>query len=173
MPRKMPAQRPGKSETVVQTPDDFIRAVKSMLGIKKFAVDLAASDDNAQARNYWTKEEDSLQRAWYLWLDTGDWAWLNPPYDRIELWVKKCVEEAACSGVRIAVLVPASTGSNWWAKWVDGHADIRLLNGRITFVGHDHPYPKDLALLLYGTGYAGYSVWRWRDSLPVTKRGHK
>lgn len=177
MVRKMPRQKPGKSDTVVRTPPEFVRAVKGLLGIHEFDVDLAASHGNALAPEYFTEAEDSLSRSWH---DVADkyirppWFWLNPPYDDIRPWVEKCVEESAYPNTKIAVLVPASTGANWWADYVDSQADIRLLNGRVTFLdrygepirspisGKPTPYPKDLALLLYGTGFAGYSVWRWK-----------
>jgi hypothetical protein len=55
-------------------------------------------------------------------------------------------------------------GSNWWRDNVDGKADVLFLNGRITFVGHNAPYPKDCAILLYAPFLNGnYSVWSWNN----------
>jgi phage N-6-adenine-methyltransferase len=159
MARTMPAQKPGRSETVVQTPTEFIVAVKRYLGITQFGYDLAASADNAQALYYYDEEANSLSKDWGR-LDYDMWNWLNPPYDRIQPWVEK----ASANTARIAVLIPASTGANWWRDYVDGFANILLLNGRLTFVGHTSPYPKDLALLLYGSDEIGYSVWNWRTA---------
>jgi hypothetical protein len=35
---------------------------------------------------------------------------------------------------------------------------------RLTFVGHTDPYPKDLALLLYGPSVSpGYEMWMWAN----------
>lgn len=43
-------------------------------------------------------------------------------------------------------------------------AHVLLLNGRLTFVGHTQPYPKDCALLLYSlAGRQRYDVWTWPD----------
>ena len=94
------------------------------------------------------------------------WLFLNPPYADIAPWVRKCAEEKLRLGnySGIAVLVPASTNSNWWADYVDGIADVRFSTGRLTFEGHTASYPKDLALLLYSTHReAGYHIWNWRN----------
>jgi phage N-6-adenine-methyltransferase len=158
--RSMPAQKPGRSEQVVETPEAFIKAVKTRLGVPNFAWDLAASKENAKAPAYWTEKDDSLSRPWS---PIFGWSWLNPPYSDITPWVKKCWEEAQ-RGSQIACLVPASVGSNWWATYVHDKAYVTFLNGRITFVGHDSPYPKDLALLLYTPFLDGGScVWKWKS----------
>jgi phage N-6-adenine-methyltransferase len=160
---KMPQQKPGKSNQSVQTPYDFMQAVHSLLGTT-FAVDLAATKENAQAPTFITEEENSLTKDWDT-LSPCRWLWLNPPYTHIEPWVAKCAGESAC-GAYIAALVPASVGANWWVNHVAGIAQVYFLNGRITFVGHKTPYPKDLALLLYRPGVTGgYSTWDWRRYL--------
>jgi hypothetical protein len=94
------------------------------------------------------------------WPDTytGCFAWLNPPYADIAPWVQKCDRTR---GMRIAALLPASIGSNWFADHVWGRAYVVALQGRVTFVGHRAPYPKDLILALYGFNMVGFSVWKW------------
>jgi phage N-6-adenine-methyltransferase len=156
---KMPQQKPGRSEQVVATPLDFLSKVKTRLGIDDFVMDLAATDDNTVTEKGWyTEEQNSLNQNWYF----DGWCWLNPPYSDIRPWVSKACDEAD-KGAHIAMLVPASTGSNWWHNYVDGAAYITFLNGRITFIGHDKPYPKDLALLLYAPFLMGGScIWRWK-----------
>jgi hypothetical protein len=58
--------------------------------------------------------------------------------------------------------VTAGVGSNWWRDHVHDKARVLLLNGRITFVGETHGYPKDCCLLLYGPSVEpGYEVWSW------------
>jgi len=163
----MPRQKPGKSETVVRTPPEFIKAAYHFLGVNGFDVDLAASRDNAVAPRYIAEKQDALtNQDWHALIPSNGWAWLNPPYSDIRPWVRKAAEEKLYlpnySG--IAVLVPASTGSNWWRDYVHEEADIQLLNGRIQFVGHTSPYPKDLALLLYSlTRKPGYHIWSWKS----------
>lgn len=139
----MPQQKPGKSEQVVETPEDFIQAVLIRLGISGFSLDVAAIQTTSQT------------------LITDGYFSHNC---NISPWAEKAWTEAQ-NGAHVAMLVPASTGSNWWRAHVDGKAYITFLNGRVTFVGHSSPYPKDLALLLYAPFLSGGStVWRWREN---------
>lgn len=159
---KMPKQKPGKSEQDVQTPAIFLEAVKRRLRIGEFDIDLAASAENAVCPNYYDEAADSLVQPWCVGLG---WNWCNPPYADIEPWVRKAWIEAG-KGASTAMLVPASTGSNWWRDHVSTRAYISHLNGRLTFVGHKSPYPKDLALLLYTPwGFCGTETWHWRANL--------
>jgi phage N-6-adenine-methyltransferase len=159
----MPRQRPATSNQIVQTPDDLLRAVKWRLGIEVFDIDLAASEDNTVADEWYDEEMNALSnRPWAGSEHIGGWAWCNPPYTDIAPWVARAVEESNL-GYKIAMLVPASTGSNWWRTYVDGRAYITFLNGRPTFKGHKSPYPKDMALLLYAPFLKGGStIWRWK-----------
>ncbi len=160
-PRKrMPVQKPGKSEQVVCTPPSFLTAVKHKLGIQEFDIDLAADEDNAVCPAYYDEAMNSLSRAWSI--GTG-WNWCNPPFGHLEPWVTKAAGETSMFRAKTAMLLPASVGSDWWKYHVDDKAHVLFLNGRLTFVGHDSPYPKDLALLLYSYAVrGGYEVWNWR-----------
>ncbi len=162
--RVMPRQKRGESEQSVQTPPNFMSAVKRHLCIDEFWMDLAAEPHNAVTRLYFDKAQDSLTQPWPV---GPKWNWLNPPFANIASWVNKAREEKA-RGVHIAMLVPASVGSNWWANHVHEEAEVLFLNGRLTFVGHTTPYPKDLALLLYGENRAvGYATWKWKWDVVV------
>lgn len=160
----MPAQRPGRSEQVVCTPFVFLEAVLRRLHCDRFGWDLAATEENSvtgPARCF-TPDDDALIRPWPT---LEGWNWCNPPYANIRPWVTKAWEEAG-KGAHTVLLVPASTGSNWWRDWVVGKAYITFLNGRVTFTGHTKPYPKDLALLIYAPFVEGGStVWSWKETL--------
>jgi phage N-6-adenine-methyltransferase len=158
-----PIQKPGRSKQDYQTPAVLIKAVLKRLAVDRFAIDLAADATNAQAAYWWDEEKDSLKQCWR---GMNGWCWLNPPFAQINPWVKKAWEESRAEVVcpaKIAMLVPAGVGANWWRNWVDGKAHVLFLNGRLTFTGETAPYPKDCALLLY-TSYitGGYEVWDWR-----------
>jgi phage N-6-adenine-methyltransferase len=153
----MPVQKPGRSKQDYSTPDEFIEAVKGLLGISYFDLDLAADESNSKGYRYINEEMDSLSVEWPR-LD--GWCWLNPPFANIEPWAKKCWT----SGIRAAFLVPASVGANWFRDWVDGKAYVFFLSPRLSFDGKD-PYPKDCILALYGTGMTGYKCWDWRKSV--------
>lgn len=155
-----PRQKPGKSVQSVCTPPEFIQAVCKHLYIPHFELDIAADADNSVAPWFYTEQDDALTRTWLS--GPGTWAWCNPPYADIAPWVSKACEESN-GGARIAMLLPASVGSNWWDSYVHDVAYVTFLAPRLTFVGHKDPYPKDLALLLYAPYLAGgYTTWRWK-----------
>lgn len=157
--KRAPVQKPGLSRQDYQTPEVFLWAVKRRLGIPHFAIDLAASPENAVAARFFTKADNALRQPWA----SDGWNWLNPPFALINPWVKRAYEQSRI-GARTAMLVPAGVGANWWGDWVHFKACALLLNGRITFVGETSPYPKDCALLLYGPAIApGYDVWSWTE----------
>lgn len=154
----MPAQRPGRSEQNVQTDPLLIAAVVRRFG--PLVLDLAASGENTQAPLFFDEDADSLsdECAWDD-LPIGN-RWLNPPFGNIAPWAAKCA--ATCTeDSPIFLHVPASVGANWFRDYVDGKALVLLLNGRVTYVGHKQPYPKDCLLAVYGMP-PGYEVWDWR-----------
>lgn len=158
----MPLQKPGRSKQDWATPPAFIFAVKRRLN-DGFVVDLAADENNSVAPAHFNESQNSLIQDWGG-ATVGGWGWLNPPYGDLRPWAEKAANESL-DGARIAMLVPSSTGSNWWRDYVVNDAYILFLNGRLTFVGADGPYPKDLALLLYTPFIrSGSAVWDWRDS---------
>lgn len=163
--RRAPAQKPGRSVQSVQTPPEFIAAVKQMLGVREFTIDLAADAQNTQAPRFYTEADNALMQPWPT--RVGEWNWLNPPFAKLAPWLKKAQIEAL-HGANTAVLVPAGVGSNWFRDHVLHSAVVLFLNGRLTFVGHTSPYPKDLMLLLYGPMAEGRGdfnnihVWNWR-----------
>jgi phage N-6-adenine-methyltransferase len=165
----MPKQKPGRSKQDYQTPPEFLSAVKNRLCIAEFDIDLAATRANAVCSYYYSLEEgrDSLgENSWQVPEPESGWAWLNPPYTNIAPWVEKAAREAQ-QGAQVAVLVPSSVGANWWRDWVEAYAYQSHLNGRITFVGAEDPYPKDCSLLLYTPWqFMGHEIWHWESSVP-------
>lgn len=157
MPRKAPRQGVDLNGGTYGTPVAFIKAVEREFGPLVF--DLASDGTNNVAAMCYTPAEDSLSQAW-SWI--VGWAWLNPPYDDIGKWAKKAYSESLL-GAKILMLVPASVGSNWYRDYVYGKAEVRFLNGRLTFVGHKAGYPKDLMLIVYDHGReAKQTIWNWR-----------
>jgi len=166
--RTMPPQKPGRSIQSVRTPDNFLTAAQRRLG--PFWIDLAATKANRVVERYYSRRDNALKQRWTP--DTvaephliGRFAWCNPPFDNLGYWVRKGLTEAQ-GGAHVAMLVPASVGSNWWAWWIHAQSRVLLLNGRLTFKGHASPYPKDLALILFSPDVTfEYEVWNWRKFL--------
>lgn len=159
--RTMPAQNPGSSKQDYATPDDFIAAVTKRFG--DLAFDLAADSSNARAEKFYTKEDNSLVQDWTALRGN---LWLNPEFADIDPWAKQCAQSAIWmpeheSDRKIFLLTPASVGANWFCEWVYGRARVFFLNGRLTFIGQDDPYPKDCILSVFGLP-PGFEVWRWK-----------
>ena len=161
-----PKQKPGSSKQDYSTPQVFVDAVKKLLEIKEFKFDFAADAGNAKAPRWWSKTNDSLSHYAGYWAEQIEhgWGWLNPPFAHIGPWAEKCMEVKRHEG-QVALLVPAAVGSNWFRDYVDGHAQVLFLNGRLAFMP-DKPkwlYPKDCILCLYSPVVAAqYEVWKWR-----------
>ena len=164
--RVMPVQKPGKSVQEVGTPREFLDAVEERFGRLRW--DLAADETNHVTEGWSgpgsTVQPDSLKGAW--WALPEGLLWLNPPYAKIGPWAEKCsrwreVDSWNATRQRIAFLVPASVGTNWFAAHVDRKALVLFLSPRLTFVGHTQSYPKDLMLAVYGAR-PGYECWRWK-----------
>jgi phage N-6-adenine-methyltransferase len=157
MKRTGPSVKRGKSFQGYQTPPEFIRAVELRFGLIRY--DLAATEDNRQALRFISPEQDAFTVEWHK-LHSHGLLWLNPPYKNIRRWVKKCADEAVL-GAHIALLIPASVSTNYFADYVHGYSLVMPIRPRLVFVGETQPYPKDLMLCLY-RGTSGFEPWRWK-----------
>lgn len=171
--KRMPKQKPGKSVQSVATPKSLIDAIEYRFG--PLVWDLAASHDNAKCENYITLDEP-LPRSPATVFDvicadslTVDWhklsqpCFLNPEYNAIGVWAKKCYTESLL-GAKIFLLVPL-TCSKWYCDWILGKAYEIKLRERVTFETHNTPYPKDLCLYWYNCGIRGSECWSWKTTL--------
>lgn len=164
----IPKQKPGKSKQDYATPRVFITASLAYLYEGGFLFDFAADASNAKAPSWWAEANNSPAHPASEWTEkvTGGWGWLNPPYKNIGPWAKRCLEVSQLGG-RIAFLVPASVGANWYRDYIHGQPGVTVLflNGRIPFMP-DKPtwlYPKDCMLVLFGLGGTFHvDVWNWR-----------
>lgn len=163
--RAMPAQKPATSEQVVETPADFLQAVALRFG--KLDVDLAALSTNAKAPAYLGPDHvredlrDSLAVPWAERFPSGN-LWLNPEFGDLAKYVEKCAEESKKREGFILQLGPASVGANYFQEFNMHHGFVLLLSPRLQFIGHKYPYPKDLALTVFGYGLSGMAPWRWK-----------
>lgn len=160
--RVMPAQKPGKSKQDYQTPPEFLDAVRRRFG--PITWDLAAHEGNHVCPNWFGPggtKQDALNPLGF-WRDIPGLLWLNPPYADIGLWAMRCTQESK-QGARIAFLVPASVGSNWFRDFVFEKSLVLFLNPRLSFDGK-HPYPKDCLLAIYGVKAweLRCDIWNWK-----------
>lgn len=145
-----------RSKQDYSTPIDFMDAVRRRFGRPTF--DLAASSDNTKCTSFYSVEQDSLEQDWHM---IPGLLWLNPPFNNIAPWARKCAEESEGRGAQILLLTPASVGSNWFQDHVHGKAMVYALNPRLSFDGQN-PFPKDCILSYFGFGVSGFGTWRWK-----------
>ncbi len=155
---KMPKQQPATSKQDYETPPELLSAIAKRFG--PIVADLACTKENAKAPIAFTKDQDSLTLSWAKMCPTGT-LFLNPEFGNITPFAKKCALESKTRHGLIVMLVPASIGANWFARHVNGQAMVLGLSPRVTFVGEEQGYPKDLMLCVYGYGLHGFDGWRW------------
>jgi len=115
-----------------------------------FAVDLAATAENAKCRQFITAHQNALTRDWW---EYGDYGWLNPPYSRglCAKFLEKAADERR-KGFTTVALLPARTDTQMFHQYVynasqwqarDG-VEIRFLPGRLRFGGSTNaaPFPS-------------------------------
>lgn len=116
-----------------------------------FAIDLAASKDNAKCDRYFNIDDDSLSKDWSE--SFGGAMYLNPPYGRhIGYWVKKAYETSLKVNVPIVMLIPSRTDTSYWHDYIFGKANIKFIRGRLKFeqngvAGSPAPFPS--AIIVY------------------------
>tara|TARA_R100001460_G_scaffold48618_3_gene86666 strand:+ start:107 stop:610 length:504 start_codon:yes stop_codon:yes gene_type:complete len=113
-----------------------------------FALDAAASSDNAKCATYLTEDDDALNVSWSELVGNKP-IWLNPPYGReIGKWIKKACLESR-KGSTVVCLTFCRSDTQWWHNWAMKSAEIRLIPGRITFEGATSSAPAPSCLLIF------------------------
>lgn len=146
-----------------ETPDDLYSRLDQEFG--GIPLDVCAWDQNAKAPAWFTIFDDALSLDWawvlaeVLGLPAGRRiAWMNPPYGRqIGAWVAKAAEEGQ-RGVTVVTLLPARTDTAWWHDYIWDEkrhrprpgVEVRLLRGRLRFVGAANGAPFPSAVVIFG-----------------------
>jgi len=141
------------------TPPEFIAAVEKRFG--SIDLDLAATSENSVSTHHYGPgsdcEDDAFKRDWSVSKGTQ---FLNPPFDSIAKFSAKMCHECRDRRGFSLLLVPASVDANWFRK-CEEYGFVLILEDRLTFVGSDQPYPKGLALIVFGFGIVGRGRWHW------------
>jgi site-specific DNA-methyltransferase (adenine-specific) len=127
-----------------ETPDDLFDQLNAEFG---FTLDAAAHESNAKIEPFYSKEQDALQQPW------PGVVWCNPPYGRkIGLFLEKGSREARQRGSTVVFLIPARTDTAWWHDIVMEAAEVRLIRGRLQFIGAAHPAPFPSCVVVFKPG---------------------
>lgn len=76
-----------------------------------------------------------------LALDWGTSTFVNPPYSKVALWIKKSYEESL-KGKHVVMLINAITDTIAFHKYIYGKAELRFIKGRISFIDSNNPTKK-------------------------------
>ena len=119
------------------TPQDLFDRLNEEFG---FTLDVAASEENKKCEEFYSKEDNGLERSW----KTEGAVWCNPPYGKgVGKWVRKAWEEWQ-DGAEVVLLIPARTDTKWFHEYILGKAEVRFLKGRLRFGGCETtaPFPS-------------------------------
>ena len=110
-----------------------------------FNLDPCATSENAKCAEFFTKEQDGLQKNW-----GGYNVFCNPPYGRtIGKWIQKAYQESQKPETLVVCLVPARTDTRWFHDYVLGKAEIRFIKGRLKFSNYEKLAPFPSMLIIY------------------------
>jgi phage N-6-adenine-methyltransferase len=123
-----------------ETPDYVFNWVVERYGMP--VLDVCASHENTKCMEYYTEEQDGLQKPW-----VGD-VWCNPPYSDLLLWVKKAIFETEMTEKckNVTMLIPARTDTKAFGLIWQHAVEVIFITGRLRFVGSKSsaPFPSML-----------------------------
>lgn len=139
------------------TPWEVFNPLKEEFGI---TLDVCATSENTKCRTFFAPQDNALKHSWYDRLSFTNpihAAWMNPPYGRqLKHWIAKAKEESL-NGLTVVCLIPARTDTAYWHDYIwdeSSHSprygvEVRLLRGRIKFVGAKDSAPFPSAVVIF------------------------
>jgi site-specific DNA-methyltransferase (adenine-specific) len=121
------------------TPRDLFEALDREF---HFTLDVCASAENAKVPQHLTEEDNALMLEW------SGACYMNPPYAKMEQWVRKAHLEA-CRGAVVVCLLPVRTDTSWWHEWVTKAREVRFIRGRVRFEGTTSSAPFASAVVVF------------------------
>jgi phage N-6-adenine-methyltransferase len=117
------------------TPWPLFREIERRYSWGGFTVDVAAEEWSAKCAVWIGEEADALSLAtpWGSCASPSR-AWINPPFDNIDPFVRRAVAEVAQSTCELVVmLVPSRTGQRWYSEIVRPFGRVIDIVGRVAF----------------------------------------
>lgn len=130
------SKTPKEQRNLWQTPPGLFQYANKRWG--RFCVDLAANAQNAKCANYYGQRlpgfalVDGLTHSWSDDYPGGT-GWLNPPYDDIDPWVEKAIDEAT-KGFSTVMLIPTPNGDARDALLLTAPTEITYIVGRVGYI---------------------------------------
>ena len=116
-----------------RTPLYFFDALNKEFG---FDVDLCASKENKLCLDYFSEDRSAIDFEWNFHY-TSAVCFLNPPYSQTQVWMERAAQQAKLHNITVVALVNANTDTKWFADAVESSNEIRLITGRIGFIGEE------------------------------------
>lgn len=108
------------------------------------------------AERFFTFDDDGLTQSW-----SAERIFVNPPYGKArEPWVYRCIE-AASTGAKVVLLIPAATDTRIWQLAAESATAIVFVKGRLKF-GVLRPNRRQLAASHAST------IFGWNTMLDAT-----
>ena len=122
------------------TPQHIFDALNAEFG---FDLDPCATDKNHKCAEYYTIEQDGLQKMW-----GGRRVFCNPPYSNISDWVEKAFRETRNDNTLVVLLIPARTDTRYFHDYINNRAEIRFIKGRLKFGDSKNsaPFPSMIVI---------------------------
>jgi len=100
-----------------------------------------------KAKVFSTEKTDGLKTNWAAICKKHDgWIYVNPPFDKLKLWLAKC-ELEAMRGARIYCLAPFRPWRTWFCSYTEAWPVVSL--APFPFVGEKNAYPAPLCVISY------------------------
>lgn len=76
---------------------------------------------------------------------------VNPPYSKIAVWIRKSYEEAR-KGKTVVLLMPSRTDTRYWHDYIMKAQEIRFIKGRLKFgnAKTNAPFPSCIVIFKRG-----------------------
>ncbi len=125
------AAQHANNKDIWETPPEEYGKIRDAFG-NRFALDVAASDENHLCTRYFTAEMDALIQEWAVSPD--ELWWCNPPFSLKEKFLAKAVEQWA-KGHQGVMLLPSSQEAAWFRTYITHPRRPRVTwPGRIQFL---------------------------------------
>ena len=118
-------------------------------------LDVCADVDNAVCDRYYTEAADGLAQSWDV--QPGTWAWCNPPFGNILLWVEKAKVQQACGNSSLMV-TPCRPETEWFYSAAQSATKCSIIKPRLNYLDTTTGKIKS------GITFAS-CLWEFRDYL--------
>ena len=134
----------------------------------QFTIDGAANADNRKCPR-WLGPGSAIAEDAFTWRPMQiqpEIVWCNPPYGSgLGAWMA-LFATWAMAGADVVALVPNATDARWFRDGVSTATEVRLLSGRVQFVGTTSSNPSGSALFIWRYHWLADAcrirMWDWR-----------